>query len=319
MIEYPRTFIEFIERFHDEEACRAYLFAVRWEKGFTCPNCSHGEYWVGKGHTYSVCKKCNRKTYAFARTVLQDSKLSAQVWLVAMWLFATQKDGISAKSIQENIGLNSYKSAWSLLHKLRIAMIRSDREKLMGTVEIDETYIGGEHEGGRRGRGSENKKLVVIAVQLEKIKTDKPHDLLRGYRLAKIRAKHIENASKAELHSFITDNIATGSTLYRDDWSGYSNIDEAGYTSKVVKMSEAEDDQEKLPHVHLAISLIDRWILGTYQGSIDEFHLQAYLEEFTFRFNRKTSHKRGWLFYRLVQGAMSTAPHKYEDIVTSVK
>jgi transposase-like protein len=236
-----------------------------------------------------------------------------------MWLFATQKDGVSAKSIQENLGLNSYKSAWLLLHKLRIAMIRSDREQLSGTVEIDEAYIGGELEGGKRGRGSENKKLVVIAVQLEKIKTDTLHDSLRGYRLAKIRAKHIKNASKTELHSFITDNIAKGSTLHRDDWLGYSGIDKAGYTSVVVKMSKAEDDQDKLPHVHLAISLIERWILGTYQGSIDESHLQAYLEEFTFRFNRKTSHNRGWLFYRLVQGAMSTSPHKYEDIIASVK
>ena len=102
-------------------------------------------------------------------------------------------------------------------------------------------------------------------------------------------------------------------------WSGYSGIDKAGYTSVVVKTSNSGDEQDKLPHIHLAISLIDRWILGTYQGRIDDFHLQAYLEEFIFRFNRKTSHSRGWLFYRLVQGAMSTVPHKYEDIITSVK
>ena len=292
------------------------MLAMRWEKGFMCPKCNHDQYWTDKRYVYCVCQKCDQKIYVYSGTVLQDTKLSAQIWLSAMWLFATQKDGVSAKSIQENLGLNSYKSAWLLLHKLRVAMVRSDREKLSGEVEIDEAYIGGELENGKRGRGSENKQLVAIAVQLEKIKTEKPHDSLRDYRLAKIRAKCVENASKVELHSFITENILPGSILYRDDWSGYKGIDEVGYTSMIVKTSRSDNEEEKLPHIHLAISLINRWILGTYQGSIDKSYLQTYLEEYAFRFNRKTSHNRGWLFYRLVQGAMSTSPHKYEDIIT---
>jgi transposase-like protein len=246
---------------------------------------------------------------------MQDSKLSVRVWLTAMWLFATQKDGMSAKGLQDNLGINSYQSAWLLLHKLRVAMIRSDREPLTGIVEIDEDYIGGFNEGGKRGRGSENKQIVAIAVQLEKIDSNKPIDSLRNYRLAKIRAKCIKNASKEELHAFITENVATGSTLYRDDWSGYSGIDQLGYKSIVFKTTKTDDENEKLPRIHLAISLLSRWILGTYQGSIDEYHLQAYLEEFTFRFNRKTSTFRGLLFYRLVQGAMSTDPHPYEDLI----
>lgn len=246
---------------------------------------------------------------------MQDTKLKLRTWLTAMWLFATQKDGISAMSLRDNLGIKSYRSAWLLLHKLRVAMIRSDREPLSGVVEVDEEYIGGYEKGGKRGRGSENKYIVAIAVQLDKIKTDKPHDSLRDYRLAKIRAKHIRSASKEELHSFISENVAPGSTLHRDDWSGYSGIDELGYKSVVFKTTQADDVNEKLPHVHLAISLLERWILGTYQGSIDEYHLQAYLEEFTFRFNRKTSTHRGLLFYRLVQGAMSTLPHPYENLI----
>lgn len=250
-----------------------------------------------------------------AGTVMQDTKIKARVWLTAMWMFATQKDGISAKSLQDNVGINSYQSAWLLLHKLRVSMIRSEREPLSGLVEVDEEYIGGVEEGGKRGRGSENKQLVAIAVQLEKIETDKPHDSLRDYRLARIRAKCIESASKDELHAFVTENVAKGSTLYRDDWPGYSGIDKLGYKSVVFKTSKAEDENDKLPHIHLAISLLDRWILGTYQGNVGEYHLQAYLEEFTFRFNRKTSAHRGLLFYRLVQGAMSTVPHPYETII----
>jgi transposase-like protein len=222
---------------------------------------------------------------------------------------------MSAMSLRDNLGINSYQSAWSLLHKLRVAMLRSDREPLSGMVEVDEEYVGGYEKDGKRGRGSENKHIVAVAVQLDKIETDKPHNSLRDYRLAKIRAKHIESASKEELHSFITENVAPGSTLYRDDWSGYSGIDELGYESVVFKTSKADDENEKLPHVHLAISLLERWILGTYQGHVEEYHLQAYLEEFTFRFNRKTSTHRGLLFYRLVQGAMSTIPHPYEDLI----
>jgi len=167
---------------------------------------------------------------------MQDSKLQARMWLTAMWLFATQKDGMSAKSLQANLGINSYRSAWLLLQKLRVAMIREDREPLSGLVEVDEDYIGGIDEGGKRGRGSENKQIVAIAVQLEKIDTKKPHDSLRDYRLAKIRAKCIKNASKDELHAFITENVAKGSTLYRDDWSGYSGIDQLGYKSEVFKV-----------------------------------------------------------------------------------
>jgi transposase-like protein len=246
---------------------------------------------------------------------MQDTKLQARIWLTAMWLFATQKDGMSAKSLKDNIGINSYRSAWLLLHKLRVAMIRSDTEPLSGLVEIDEDYIGGKEKNGKRGRGSENKQIVAIAVQLEKIATDKPHDSLRDYRLAKIRAKCINRATKDELHSFITENIARGSTLYRDDWAGYSGIDELGYKSVVFKTTKSDDQNEKLPHIHLAISLLERWILGTYQGRVDDYHLQVYLEEFTFRFNRKTSTHRGLLFYRLVQGAMSTLPHPYEELI----
>ena len=194
-------------------------------------------------------------------------------------------------------------------------MVRADREQLSGMIEIDEGYIGGHEEGGKRGRGSENKKIVVVAVQLEKIKTDKPNVSLRDYRLAKVRAKHIESASKEELHSFIIENVSRGSTLIRDNWSGYSGIEELGYKSVIKKQSKTDDENEKLPHVHLAISLINRWILGTYQGRLEEYHMQTYLEEFTFRFNRKTSKHRGLLFYRLVQGAMSTIPHPYEDLI----
>jgi len=304
-----------MDRYQTERDCLQYLASIRWKDGFVCSKCGNNRYWFDDKRNRFICTNCRCDVSVRAGTVMQDTKLSARIWLAAMWLFATQKDGISAKSLQDNLGINSYRSAWLLLHKLRVAMIRSDREPLSGIVEVDEDYIGGADEGGKRGRGSENKQIVAIAVQLEKIQTDKPHDSLRDYKLAKIRTKCIERASKEELHAFITENVAKGSTLYRDDWSGYSEIDQLGYKSVVFNASKAEDESEKLPHIHLAISLLTRWILGTYQGRLGEYHLQTYLEEFTFRFNRKTSTHRGWLFYRLAQGAMSTVPHPYEVLI----
>ena len=308
--------IEFIDSFASDIECRKYLLSIRWEQGYKCSKCGHDEYWSNEEISYCICRKCRHRISLLAGTVMQDSKLPVRIWLVAMWLFAAQKDGISAKSLQENLGLRSYRSAWSLLHKLRVAMVRADREPLNGIVEIDEEYIGGTLEGGKRGRGSENKQLIAVAVQLERMPCDNPdRPSLRDYRLSKIRAKHIKNASKSELHDFIKENISKGSTLIRDDWSGYSGIDDEGYHSEISKVSHATTEDDKLPHVHLAISLMKRWILGTYQGSIDEHNLQTYLEEFTFRFNRKSSHNRGWLFYRLVQGAVSTKPHPYEMLL----
>jgi len=316
MNEYPKNLIEFMDSFPTDIESRKYLLSIRWEHGFLCPSCGHNEYWTNEKISYCICSKCRHRISLLAGTVMQDSKLPVRIWLTAMWLFTTQKDGISAKSLQDNLGLNSYKSAWSLLHKLRIAMVRSDREKLSGVIEVDEEYIGGILEGGKRGRGSENKQLVAVAVQLDKIPGDNPdRPSLRDYRLSRIRAKCIPNASKAELHDFIKENVAQGSTLIRDDWSGYYGIDDEGYQSEITKTSKSTSEDDKLPHIHLAISLIKRWILGTYQGNIDESNLQTYLEEFTFRFNRKTSHNRGWLFYRMVQGALATEPHPYEDLL----
>jgi len=316
MKKYPENFIDFIDYFATDLDCRNYILAMRWGNGFTCSTCGHNEYWTNEKISYCICRECRHRISLLAGTVMQDSKLPVRVWFAAMWLFVTQKDGISAKSLQENLGLCSYRSSWSLLHKLRVAMVRSDREKLSGVVEVDEEYIGGVLEDGKKGRGSENKQLVVVAVQLEKIPGNNPNrPLLRDYRLAKIRAKHIPNASKIELHNFIKENIEKGSTIIRDGWAGYSGIDDEGYHSEIIKMSEATSEEEKLPHIHLAISLIKRWILGTYQGNIDENNLQIYLEEYAFRFNRKTSHNRGWLFYRMVQGALSTRPHPYESLL----
>lgn len=204
--------------------------------------------------------------------------------------------------LQRELGLGSYRTAWICLHKLRRAMIRPDRDRLPGVVEVDETYIGGE-KTGKRGRGAFGKALVVIAVQED------------GDHIGRIRLVHVPDASGASLGDAIMQTIAPGGRIKTDDWKGYNGIEELGYRRKIVRKNSAVGEN-LLPNCHLVASLLKRWILGTHQGAISEKHLGYYLDEFTFRFNRRTSQSRGKLFYRLVQQAVHIAPKPYESITT---
>lgn len=202
--------------------------------------------------------------------------------------------------LQRVLGLGSYQTAWIWLHKLRRAMVRPDRERLTGIVEVDETYVGGEKHG-KRGRGARGKALVVIAAQQD------------GNRIGRIRLVHVPDASGASLGDAIMGTVAPGSNVQTDDWKGYNGIDELGYCRKIVRHN-SEVGENLLPNCHLIASLLKRWILGTHQGAVSAKHLGYYLDEFTFRFNRRTSQSRGKLFYRLVQQAVHIAPKPYASI-----
>jgi transposase-like protein len=178
-------------------------------------------------------------------------------------------------------------------------MVFSGREKLSGKVEMDESYVG-----GKRGRGSENKSLIAVAAEVD------------GKKLGRIRLELVKDASKASLHGFIEQNMVVGSEIITDDWSGYSGIETKGYSRTIYNQTKAVSEDELLPHVHLVISLLKRWLLGTHQGAVQEVHLQAYLNEFVFRFNRRTAAKRGLLFYRLLENAMAVAPTTYNDLTS---
>jgi len=220
-----------------------------------------------------------------------------------MWYVSVQKNGTSALGLQRILGLGSYQTAWAWLHKLRRAMVRPGRDRLSGRVEIDETYVGGvEH--GKPGRRAEEKALVAIAAEED------------GKGIGRIRMQVIADASSASLFPFITANIEPGSVLHTDGWSGFDNIEDHKYKREVSVVNRSmETAAELLPRVHRVASLLKRWLLGTHQGAILPAHLEYYLDEFTFRFNRRTSHSRGLLFYRLVQQAVDTDPVPYRQIV----
>jgi transposase-like protein len=293
MEDYPTTILQFEARFGTEEACREYLVSVRWPDGFRCPVCAHAKgWWTKRGLLH--CALCGHQTSVTAGTIFQDTRKPLRLWFRAMWYVTNQKSGVSALGLQRVLGLGSYETAWIWLHKLRRAMVRPGRDRLSGTVEIDEVYIGGER-SGKRGRGALGKSLVMIAAEKD------------GAGTGRIRLCRIADASAASLQAAISQAVAPGSTVETDGWSGYRGVEHLGYLHHVARDS-AEVGEHPLPRCHRVAALLQRWLLGTHQGAVRPSHLDYYLDEYTFRFNRRTSNSRGKLFYRLAQQAVAVDP-----------
>jgi transposase-like protein len=235
-----------------------------------------------------------------AGTVFQDSHLPLTIWFRAMWQITSQKNGISALGLQRVLGLGSYKTAWAMLHKLRRAMVRPGRDRLDGVVEVDETYWGGE-ETGAIGRRTEIKAMIIVAAQED------------GKGIGRIRLRSIPNLTKATLHGFIAQAITPGSTVRTDGLPAYMGLD--GYAHDRQTQRHQAEGEHVLPRVHRVISLLKRWLLGTHQGAIGQDHLNDYLDEFTFRFNRRTSASRGKLFYRLAQQVVQVGPAPFATLI----
>lgn len=308
MEDYPRSLAEFEDQFGTEEQCWQYLFRLRWPEGFVCPRCSGRRSWRSKRNRL-VCASCEYQTSVTAGTVFQDSHKPLGLWFRAIWWVTSQKTGASALGLQRILGLGSYRTAWAWLHKLRRAMVRPGRDQLSGRIEVDETYWGGKEEG-RQGREHGKKALIVIAAQ---------HD---GRRIGRIRMRRVPDASARSLQGFVAESVEPGSTVHTDGWAGYSGLPGKGYAHEPVKQGRLDipgAEEDLLPRVHRVVSLLKRWLLGTHQGAISSAHLDYYLDEFTFRFNRRASKYRGKLFYRLVQQAAQVAPVPYHSLVHHVR
>jgi transposase-like protein len=300
--EYPHTVMEFEKRFADEAACRTYLAGLRWPDGFVCPACGAVHEMASAvriGHRWR-CRKCRRQVSVTAGTVFQDSHLPLTLWLHAMWHVVGQKNGISAIGLQRVLGLGSYETAWMLLHKLRTAMVRPGRDRLTGRVEVDETFWGAP-EAGVSGRQTVKKELLVIAVEQ------------RGRSMGRVRMRRIGHAGPKPLHGFIAASIEPGSTVVTDGWNHYQHL--KGYIHEPHNQSAAAPgDPMVLPRVHKVASLVKRWLMGTHQGGVQADYLDAYLDEYTFRFNRRASSSRGLLFHRLAQQSVQIGPSPLKHI-----
>src|SRR5437763_9647890 len=300
MVERPGSLPEFEAQFPDDAACARWLFGKRWPDGFRCPGCGHAKGWeLGRGTLLVECARCHRQTSVTAGTVLHRSHLPLKLWFLAAWLVATHRNGMSARQLRLQLGLGSYKSAWLLLRKLRAAMVDPDRGPLAGLVEVDETSLpfrAGD-EPARPGRSHEGKLLVAGAVEI------------RGKGPGRARLAVIGDYSAVALGAFVAGNVAEGSTVVSDGWSGYARLKDVKHEPTVVGDAPAH---AVLPWVHRVFANAERWALGVYHG-LRPAHLQAYLDEFVFRFNRRrTPHAA---FDRLLGLSLTLEPATYQMLV----
>jgi transposase-like protein len=307
--DYPRTWGEFLDRFSSEEACAAYLEHLRWPSGFACPECGSMTPPYRASRVRLMCKDCRRQSTVTAGTIFDKTRTPLRVWLAAAWYLTNQKQGVSALGLQRVLGLGSYQTAWTMLHRFRRAMVRIGRERLKGLVEIDETYIAITDRQNAipalRRKSRTNKIMIGLAVEI-----------LQPKGFGRIRLRRLSSDSKESVRQFIRDSIEPNSTVRTDGSGSYAKLHELGYNhERTVMLGSEIPAHVSMVGVHRVASLLKRWILGTHHGSIQPEHLDAYLEEFVFRFNRRSSGSRGMLFYRLLQQAVVTDPVTYRDII----
>lgn len=294
MERYPASMMDFMEIFPTEEACLEYLTLIRWPNGYRCLRCDSASYWK-KARGLFYCRDCGHEGSVTRGTLFQDTHKPLRLWFQAIWYIVNQKNGVSALGLQKSLGLGSYHTAWEWLHKLRRAMVRPGRDRLSGLVEMDETFIGGER-SGKRGRGAEGKTLVLIAAE------DAGNN-----GIGRIRLSTLPDATGESIKNATLQMVEPGSTIRSDGWDAYNLLPQHGYSHAPVTHARSASG-DATPIAHRVAALLKRWWLGTHQGAISHEHLAYYLDEFTFRFNRRTSRSRGKLFYRLVEQALQIDP-----------
>ena len=305
--DYPRTLEEFEGRFATEQACREYLMQLRWPQGFVCPRCG-GRRARPSRRGLLRCGQCDYQASVTAGTIFQDTRLPLRTWFRTMWWVTSQKNGASALGLQSILGLGSYRTAWALLHKLRRAMVRPGRERLSGRVEVDETYVGGRRRGTARTADAE-----------KSTGSHRRRGRRRGDRKDPYEA-HPRSVQATALHGFIQEAVEPDSTIHTDGWEGYVGLEALGYRHEYDFLAgSSQSASELLPHVHRVAALLKRWLIGTHQGAVSREHLDYYLDEYTFRFNRRRSRHRGKLFYRLVQQAATVGPTTYSEMVQHLR
>ena len=299
--DLPRDLPGFLERFGTDEQCRGHLIRVRWPDGFRCAACGHGRCHALKARLALECAACGKQHSYMAGTIFEQTKTGLARWFLAIWLVTSSKGGISAMELKRQMGFSSYQTAWSWLHKIRKAMVAPGRAPLAGRVEADETYLGAARPG-RSGRGAAGKAKVAGAVESGRGRA-------RGRRLGRLRLAAVPDASARSLGGFLGQNVARPATVATDGWSGYGGLAAQGFDHAPIVLARAWGDAAlRLPGIHLVFGLAKRWLLGTHHGAVSHKHLQAYLDEYVFRFNRRTAKSIAHRFARLIEHAVLTPP-----------
>ena len=294
-MHYPKNQIELEKQFSNRDSCLAYLKSLRWPNGFVCSRCHGSRAWE-QSRERLTCADCKYETSILAGTLFQSSHVPLEIWFRAAWWMTNQKQGVSALGLQRALGIGSYRTSWTLLHKLRSSMIRPGRDRLTGPVEMDEAVIGGHQSAKARKQSKWNKQFVLIAAEID------------GKKTGRIRLKVIANNQGPTLNVAIQELIEPGSEIITDGLKGYQCMTAIGYVHTQIVTDSILDDQQMLPRAHRVASLLKRWLNGTHHGRANDKHLEAYLQEFVFRFNRRTSISRGLLFHRLIEQAVKATP-----------
>lgn len=309
--DYPNTWTQFLDWFHTEEACREYLEHLRWPAGFVCPKCAVADTAYRSTHGRLICRHCKHQASVTAGSIFDKTRTELRVWFAAVWYITNQKHGISALGLQRVLGLGGYETAWTMLHRLRRAMVRPGRDLLHGEVEVDETYVA---LGDRKapispiGRKSNTSKiLVVVAVEM-----------LHPKGFGRIRLRRVDKGDMPTLETFVSETVAPGSTVHSDGSPAYLGLQKIGYPHRQsVHLGSRTPAHESMPGVHRVAALLQRWLMGTHHGAVQPSQLDSYLDEFVFRFNRRSSTSRGLLFYRLLEQAVVTGPVTYQDVIAT--
>jgi transposase-like protein len=306
--DLPGDLPTFLKRFGSDARCRAYLVRARWPAGFRCERCGHDQAYRHKKRLIEECRACGKQHSILAGTIFEQTKTGLAKWFLAIYLVTSSKGGISAMELKRQMGFGSYQTAWSWLHKIRRAMVRPARAPLSARVEADETYVGGPRPG-TPGRGAGGKITVAGAVESDRGQA-------RGRRLGRLRLAVVPDVSARSLEGFLAAAVARPATVATDGWSGYAGLDGAGYAHEPLSLSASWGDAAlRLPAIHLVFGLAKRWLLGTHHGAVGKKHLPAYLDEFVFRFNRRTARSIAHRFARVIQQAVLTPPTTYRAIV----
>ena len=306
--DLPGDLPSFLKRFGTDAKCRAYLVRARWPVGFRCTGCGHDLAYSHKKRLIEECTACGKQHSILAGTIFEQTKTGLATWFLAIYLVTSSKGGISAMELKRQMGFGSYQTAWSWLHKIRKAMVRPERPPLSQRVEADETYVGGPRPG-TPGRGAAGKTRVAGAVETGRGQA-------RGRRLGRLRLAVVPDVSAKSLEGFLAGAVARPASVATDGWSGYAGLAPAGWRHEPLNLNASWGDAAlRLPAIHLVFGLAKRWLLGTHHGAVSAKHLPAYLDEFVFRFNRRTAKSISHRFARVLEHAVQLQPTPYRALV----
>ena len=311
----PDSLPGFMRMFPSEAECEDYLYNLRWPEGFVCPECESTKepYWINVQRKVE-CANCGAHTYLTAGTILHKTHTPLMKWFLAAYFVTTHTPGVSAVQLERQLGV-SRETAFNLLHKLRSAMVNPDREPLHGEVEVDETYIGGRAEGGKGGRSTDDNKTVVVGAVERRFRKDGTAKSGRRFYAGRLRMRAIEDASAQTLTTFVQDHIEEESIIHTDGWGGYNRLSQRGYQHEPMIEGDPRNAKRILPLIHLEFSNLKTWLQGTHHGRVEPQHLQAYLNEFCFRHNR-----RFWpfsAFQTVLRLGMKAPPLSYETLYSA--